>query len=295
LVGGVFCCLATLRPDSPGLFSYIHEAFGPGAGFVTAFLYWVTCTTASVAVGLAATGYLSVFVPAVARQPGETIATLGFIWLLIGANYVGPRFVARTQSWTIAIGLVPVFFVAVGGWFFFHAHIFIDSWNVTGGTFLHVVPRSTVMAFWAFLGLESAIVLAPLVRNPARDVPIATLGGLAIASAIYISACAAIMGILPASVLAKSSAPFADAVAPLLGASVAGAVALSAMFKAVGTLGSTVLLTVETADSHAMLGQETSVLHTAVRAGVGLAFARHWRVREPHRSRHRQPDARTAV
>jgi arginine:agmatine antiporter len=111
------------------------------------------------------------------------------------------------------------------------------------------------MVFWAFVGLEAAIVLASRVRDPARNVPIATVGGLAIAAAIYIAACAAIMGILPASVLAKSSAPFADAVAPMLGSIVAGVVALCAMLKASGTLGSTTLLTLDTAESESIAGQ----------------------------------------
>ena len=97
--------------------------------------------------------------------------------------------------------------------------------------------------------------LAKRVRNPARDVPIASFAGLAIASAIYISACAAIMGILPVSALAKSSAPFADAVVPMLGASVAALVALCAMLKASGTLGAVILLVAETAESESVLGQ----------------------------------------
>ena len=71
----------------------------------------------------------------------------------------------------------------------------------------------------------------------------------------YLLACGVIMGILPAAVLAKSSAPFADAVAPLLGASVAAFVALCAMLKSCGTLGGAILLTVETAESEAVLGQ----------------------------------------
>jgi arginine:agmatine antiporter len=251
----VFSCLAVLKPSAAGLFSYIRDELGSGIGFVAASLYWFACWIGGVAVALAVTGYLSVFLPAVAKPPGTTISTIAVVWLLIGANIVGPRFVARMQSWSLLFGLAPVLLVAVGGWFYFHSQIFLASWNVTGQSFVHVVPRSIVIAYWAFLGVESAIILAPRVRNPARDVPIASLGGLAIASAIYISACAAIMGILPASVLAKSSAPFADAVVPVLGASVAAVVALCAMLKASGTLGAVILLVVETAESESMLGQ----------------------------------------
>jgi len=258
-LAGVFTCLAIFKPGAAGLFSYIREALGPGVGFVAAVLYWFACWIGAVAVALAVTGYLSVFLPAVARPPGTMISNLLVVWLMIGANIVGPRFVARIQSWTLLLGLAPVILVAIGGWFYFHGQIFVASWNVSGQSFAHIVPKSIVIAYWAFLGVESALVLATRVRNPVRDVPIATFGGLAIASAIYISACAAIMGILPASVLAKSSAPFADAVVPMLGASVAAAVALCAMLKASGTLGAVILLVVETAGSDSVMGQIRNV------------------------------------
>jgi len=255
MLAGVFSLLAILKPGRPGLFSYVGDALGPAAGFISAVLYWFGLCVGGVAVALAVSGYLSAFLPAVARPPGLTVATIVVIWLLIGANMVGARFVARMQSAILVVGLAPVLVIAILGWFYFQPHIFAASWNVTGGSLLHVVPRSVVIVFWAFLGIECAIVLSPLVRNPARDVPIASLGGLAIAAAIYISASAAIMGILPAAVLVKSSAPFADAVVPMLGASFAAAVALCAMVKASGTLGILILGSVATAGSPSMFGQ----------------------------------------
>jgi arginine:agmatine antiporter len=255
ILASVFSWLSILDPGGGGLFSCIRDALGPGFGFVAAALYWFACLVGGVAVALAVTGYLSVFLPVVAKPPGTAAATIAIVWLLIGANIAGPHFVARMQGVLLVLGLAPVLLVATGGWFYFHPATFAASWNVTGQSLVHIVPRSIVIVFWAFLGIENAIVLAPRVRNPTRDVPIACLGGLAIASAIYISASAAIMGILPASVLAKSSAPFADAVVPILGASIAAAVALCALLKASGTLGVVILQTVETAQSPSILGQ----------------------------------------
>jgi len=255
MLAGVFSWLTILRPGTAGLFSYILETTGPGTGFVIATLYWAGNWVGGVAVALAVTGYLSVFLPVVSRPPGATIATIAVIWLLTGLNIVGPRFVAWTQGWLLAIGLAPVLLVAVGGWFYFHSHTFIASWNVSGQSIMHVVPQSVVIVFWAFTGIENAILVSPLVRNPARDVAIASLGGLVIASVIYVAACTAITGILPAAVLAKSNAPFADAVIPMLGASVGAVIALCAMLKASGTLGVSILTTVETADSESILGQ----------------------------------------
>jgi len=263
LIAGVCCWLSIADPHAKGLFSYIRDAFGPSVGFVVGVLYWVSCLVACVAIALAITGYLSVFAPAVAKPPISNIATVAIIWLLVATNIVGPRFVAGMQGWSLALGLAPVLLAAVGGWFFFHPSTFVASWNVTGGTPVTVVPRATVTAFWAFLGMESAVVLSARVRNPGRDVAIGTLAGVGIAALIYIAASAALMGMLPAAALAKSAAPFADAFAPVLGTSAAGAVALCAMIKASGTLGSSILLTVETAGCESVVGQTKRERHRA--------------------------------
>lgn len=255
LLAAVFSWLAFLRPQNASLFCHVREAFGPGAGFVAASLYWASTWVATVAVSLAVVGYLSVFVPFVAKPPGSTIASIAAIWIMIGANGIGPKFVARFASFMLVIGLVPILLVALGGWFVFDSHMFLASWNVTGQAPLTVIPHTTVIVFWAFLGLESASVITARVRDPARNVPIGTFGGVAIAAAIYVAASAAIMGILPAAVLAKSNAPFAAAVMPMLGATAAGAIALFAMLKASGTLGTVILMNTETAESQSMLGQ----------------------------------------
>ncbi|HEX3667238.1 MAG TPA: amino acid permease [Rhizomicrobium sp.] len=270
LIGGVFVWLAILSPGTRGLFSYIRDAFGPLAGFVVGALYWASCIVAAVAIALAATGYLGALVPAVATQTGMVISTVALLWLFIGANMLGPRFVARLQGGAMLLGLVPVAVAAIGGWIWFHGAVFTASWNVSGQSAAAVLPRATVMVFWAFLGVETAIILAVRVRNPLRDVPIGTLAGLLIAALLYMSASAAIMGLLPAAALAKSTAPFADAIAPILGASAAGAIALCAMLKACGTLGSTLLLTVESAESECVLGNAcaTTPMEVAPRASL---------------------------
>jgi arginine:agmatine antiporter len=254
LLGGVMALLAAISPGTRGLFSYVREAFGPCAGFVSGVLYWGTILIACVAVATAVTGYLSVFIPAVANQPYSTICTVAVIWTLVALNLAGPRLVAALQSPALVLGLAPVLLAAIGGWFFFSKATFVASWNVTGGSFLSVVPQATVMVFWAFLGFEGAIILSMRVRNPARDVPIATLGGIAIATAIYMAACAALMGILPAAALAKSSAPFADGAAAMLGAATAGIIAVCAVIKASATLGGNILLAGETGECESVLG-----------------------------------------
>jgi arginine:agmatine antiporter len=97
-------------------------------------------------------------------------------------------------------------------------------------------------------------VAAAVVRNPARDVPIATLAGVALAAFVYLAASVAISGLLPAATLAQSSAPFADAAGRWVGAAAAALVAGCAVLKAVGTLSGWILVTAEVARSGAESG-----------------------------------------
>jgi len=254
LLAGSFSALTILRPQGVGLISHVREVFGPGSAFIWGFLYWFSVWTGTVAIALAVTGYAAFFVPALAAQPGNTLFTVGILWLFTLANIIGPRFVARFEGGTLLVGLAPVLLIALGGWFYFDPAIFTASWNVTGKPFWEAMPQSVVMVFWAFLGIECANIFAPLLRDPVRDVPRATLGGLLISALIYMLASGAIMGILPAASLAASSAPFADAALPMVGTSVAAIVALCAMLKASGTVGGWILISAETWGADELLG-----------------------------------------
>jgi arginine:agmatine antiporter len=81
--------------------------------------------------------------------------------------------------------------------------------------------------------------------NPTRDVAFATVGGVLLATLVYVSASGAIAGMIPAERLAASTAPFAEATVLLLGSAAAALVAAAALLKVAGTLGALVLCTVE--------------------------------------------------
>src|SRR5262249_35822346 len=106
---------------------------------------------------------------------------------------------------------------------------------------------SMVKAYWAYLGLESAAVVAAVVREPEKNVPFATLVGVGIAAAVYLSASTVIMGLAPAKAFAASSAPFALAFGRVAGPTGALIVAACALLKTSGTLGGWILMTAETA------------------------------------------------
>ena len=254
LIATILAKLSQVAPQPGGPCAYAGEALGPYFGFQANALYWMSCWIGNIAIAVAAMGYLATFVPSLSRALPGACAAAGIIWLLTAVNVFGPRLVCQIESLAIVIGLVPILLVATGGWWYFDARVFADSWNVRHAPAIQVIPQSLVLLFWAFTGLESASVATAVVENPHRNVAIATLGGVLIAALVYIASCTVLMGLIPASALARSSAPFADAVRVVLGPVAAGLIALAALVKASGTLGGWILLTAQTGKAAADRG-----------------------------------------
>jgi arginine:agmatine antiporter len=248
LFGGVFSLVSMrLVGNEGGVLDQVRDVLGTPTGFVAACLYWVNCVVGNIAIALAVTGYTGVLLPALTQSPATTAATtIAALWLIIAINLAGPRLVARFEAWTLAIGLLPIAAVGLVGWFWFDSIQFSAAWNPGGEPVLATLPNAVLTVFWAFLGLESVVIVASLVDDPARNIPRATLGGIALAGAVYIAACAAMLGIVPLEQLLDSTAPFADTTTMMFGAATGGFVALCAALKAAGTLGGWVLLTSRT-------------------------------------------------
>jgi arginine:agmatine antiporter len=253
-VAGVFAWLAGAAPQAKGLAGYVEAGLGPFFGVQTAATYWASCWIGTVSVAIAAAGAVGYLLPPLAGAGPRLLMVLGSIWLGVGAAWIGPRMVARVEGATLAVGLAPVAIAATLGWLAFHPAIFLASWNPQGLSLLGAVGPSALTAFFAFLGLECAAAAAGVVRNPARNVPRASLIGILVVAALYISACSALMGVLPASALAKSAAPFAQAGQAVLGLGLAGAIAICALLRAQGCLTGWVLVTSETSRSGADAG-----------------------------------------
>lgn len=254
LIAGMFAVLGATRPDPDGLVTWPSKGLHPAAGFVSWVAYWSANWIGNVAVALAAVGYLAALVPALKSTIGALVATIALIWLFTGLCLLGARAVARFGAATLAVGLLPLAAAIGFGLFAFSPETFAASWNVTGKPLMEIIPASLSIIFWAFLGLESATAAAAVVTNPQRNVPIAALGGVALAGGIYMAASVAVMGVIPAADLARSTAPFADVVARLAGPWVAGAVALCAALKACGTLVGMFMVTGEVSRSGAAAG-----------------------------------------
>jgi arginine:agmatine antiporter len=253
-IAGVFAALAVIRPGTDGIVTYSGEGVHPVFGFMSWASYWVSGWVGNVAVALAAVGYLAVFFAGLKSPPVGMAATIAILWLMAGACIIGPRLTARLSGMTLLIGLTPIAVATTLGFLHFDPALFQASWNVTGKPDGPVILSSLTPIMWAYLGLESASVAAAVVDNPRRNLPIAALGGVTLASIVYIAANVAALGVMPAGDLARSTAPFADMVSRLAGQGAGAVVAVCAMLKACGTLAGFTLVTAESGRAGAASG-----------------------------------------
>ena len=253
-IAGMFAWLGVAAPQAKGLPGYVEAGLGPFFGVQIAVAYWATNWIGTAAIALAVAGAAGFLVPALAEPGPRLLITLAAIWLSVAAAWIGPRVVARVEGLTLALGLLPVLIAATLGWLAFNPSTFIASWNPKGLSIGAAVGASALNAFWAFLGVECAAATAGVVRNPTRNVPRATLIGVIAVAALYISACTVLMGILPATVLARSSAPFAQAGQASLSVGLAAMIAVCALLRAQGCVTGWVLVTSETTRSGADAG-----------------------------------------
>ena len=238
VLGGAFARLAREYPNLDCPDDYVRPALGRDMGFLATSLYWAAAWMGNNAIAVAAFGYLVILLPFDGNDAGVHLAgQLVLIWAMFAINLLGPRPVARFQSFCVVFGLLPVAAVLAGGWSHFDAGIYADAWNVTERSDLAVVFSNLAPVFWAFVGLETGAMVAGIVDDPDRNVPRATIAGVLIAGVVYLASSVLVTGIVPHAELAASSAPFALVAAVIFGPWAATVIALAAGLKATGTLG----------------------------------------------------------
>jgi arginine:agmatine antiporter len=271
IIAAVFARLGVIAPWSGGPYAYARATLGRYFGFQTNYIYWISCWIGNVGIALAVTGYATQLLPALKDPVLSATSTSIVIWVMVFANIWGPRIVGGLEATAMLVGLAPILVIGLGGWAWFDPEIFRASWNVSGRPAIEAVPASLVLVFWAFTGMESAAVAVEVVENPKRNLPIAAVGGVAIAAVIYMLSCTVLMGIVPARDLAASPAPFALVATKLFGPAVATVIVFTTMLKAAGTHGGWTLVSAATTKAAADGGSFPAIFGRTDRRGIPVA------------------------
>jgi len=238
----VFASLSRIVSGSGGPYIYTRIGFGDLPGFLVAWGYWLSLLAGNAAIAVAFVGYAGVFWPPLSSIPLlSAVGSIAAIWLLTWVNTRGVREAGIVQLVTTLLKILPLILVGLFGLFYFDFSHFTPL-NPSGQSNLSAFSATAALTLWAFLGLESATIPAEEVRDPDRTIPRATLFGTGFTALVYIVSTVAVMGLIPASELAQSTAPFAQAANQLWGSWAGYFVAAGAAISCLGALNGWILL-----------------------------------------------------
>ncbi|MBX9923320.1 MAG: amino acid permease [Rhabdochlamydiaceae bacterium] len=263
LLALVFAQLSMRISKGGGPHVYIEKAFGRKAAFFTAWTYWIISWASSIAVIVAAIGYLSSLV-----HISGPLLTLGLEIAIVTAitaiNIRSASLAGSCEIFLTFLKCAPLIIIPFAGFFFIKAEHFTFP---EGPSFFSSLNASSVLAFWGFIGLETATTAAGIIDKPTQTIPRAVILGTAIVAGIYFLNSFSVMGILPSSVLINSQAPYVEAAKVMFGGSWHCMIALAAFISCIGTLNAWVLTSGQIAAEAAKEGLFPSFFAKANKSG----------------------------
>ncbi|WP_353649161.1 amino acid permease [Nakamurella sp. A5-74] len=184
----MFAALARRFPDAGGVASYARAGFGPTAGGITGWLFFVAGSVGQTIVPLTGGYYVA---DACDLGGGAAIGVAVLILLVAtGANLLGVRVSARTQLWLAgSVGLALALIIAVTV-----PRMRLEELTPFAPQGVAPIGSAVVVLFFAFAGWEAISHLVGEFRDPDRDVPRAVAATVVIVSVLYLgTACAVVL------------------------------------------------------------------------------------------------------
>jgi basic amino acid/polyamine antiporter, APA family len=231
IVGGIlstfgaltYAELGALKPQAGGEYVYVRDGYGPLAGFLYAWTWFVIAKPASIAtitigvMRILGTFHAFSFLTSKAvtvpftitwAQIGAILATI----LISALNYIGVRKAGDFQyvfTWLkvlMIVAIVGVAFSFSGGTF---ANFSTTFSGATGGMSGFMI--ALVAALWAYDGWNDLNMVSEEIERPERNIPVALIVGVLLVAGLYMATNAAVQYVLPAAQVAASDRPASDA------------------------------------------------------------------------------------
>lgn len=261
LVGGLlsffgaltYAELGAMKPQAGGEYVYVRDAYGPLAGFLYAWTWFLIAKPASIATvttGLVRIlGTFSVFgflTSTFIHSPftityGQLVAIAATV-LISFLNYIGIRKAGEFQLIFTILKVAMILAVVVIGFSYARGswHHFAESYPAAKGGVVGFMA-ALVAALWAYDGWNDLNMVSEEIREPERNIPIALIAGVAIVGALYMLVNAAVQFVLPASAIAGSMRAAPDAIAMVWGATGAAIVSAGMALSMLVTLNGTTM------------------------------------------------------
>ncbi|NUQ17285.1 MAG: amino acid permease, partial [Sphingomonas sp.] len=240
---------------------------GETAALLTLWSYVVSQITGVAGVAVAVAGALGHVFPPVGAGPGLIVVALGSIGMLTVVNLGGARSAGVLQVIATLIKIVPLLAVVVLVIIRLGTGQPLERLEPTPLGIAPITIAGALMLF-SLTGFEAAAVTANVTRDSTSTVPMATIAGTGFTAIIYLLSTVAALMLLPSVIAAKSGAPFADAIAPILGPVAGAFVAVIAAVSAFGTANALLLFAAEISRTLAVAGDLPSVFRRTNSVGA---------------------------
>ena len=191
---------------SGGPYAYVEVALGGLVGFLNGVLLWLVMSFATAAVASVFAASVAAFIPSLGAGVGRVLLLAALFGVLAVINVRGVQHGTRLVEIVTVAKLLPlVVLVLVGAFFIDPAQL---TWERAPA--ISEIGRTSVVLFFAFAGIESALVPSGEIKDPARTVPRALFIALAGVALLYIAVQVVAQGILGPA-LATEPAPLTAA------------------------------------------------------------------------------------
>jgi APA family basic amino acid/polyamine antiporter len=241
----LFAMLARRMPAPGGPYAYARVAFGNRLGFANAWSYWITTWAGNAAIAVGWVLYVEVFINKGGTKIWSILLVLAGLWIPAAINLTGLRNMGWFQVATTITKFAALLFMSVVGVFYIDTANFTPM-NVSGDGAISAIGGGMAIALFSYLGLETASVAAAKVRDPDRNVPLATMLGTIASAVVYLLSLVAVFGIVSNEALESSSAPFSTAINTMFGGTFWGDVmAVVVIVSGIGALNGWTMITAE--------------------------------------------------
>jgi len=198
--------LGTALPVAGGEYLYLHRAYGPFIGFLSGWTSFTVGFSAAIAAGaMSVAAYLNQLLPLDGEQGLlSTVIALGLLWSITMFHLAGIEaggLLQRTLT-LLNMGAIMALIMAgvmggKGDW----THLGLSDTQASPSIGLSIV--SLIFALYAYSGWNAAVYLAGEVREPARTIPRALIGGTLFVTLLYLALNAFYFYALPVTDLAQ--------------------------------------------------------------------------------------------
>jgi basic amino acid/polyamine antiporter, APA family len=219
LIAGIICLpvamivseLATAMPQAGGSYHLVTKTLGPFAGTIVGLANWLGLMFAG---GFYLIGFAQYLTEYVGIDKWIIVAAVGALFTLL--NILGAHYTGRAQQGIVAVLVLIIAYYIISGWPQIDSDLHRPYFEEEFGNVFATVGLIIV----SFTGFEKISTTAGEIKNPSKNLPIAIIGSVIIATILYMFILHVSTGIVPYEEFAAMNAPLVDAAEVFMASSV---------------------------------------------------------------------------